>query len=158
MAEPVSDCAQWVVEPIPDEDFVYIRVFIEHFDADSEEFHSPAFVNRVDENGVSAMSSDWSKYGDPVKSQAGGRREPQSQNYHVLSLSVSGIRGIIPFQEVVHAPICGHPVNQDNRAHTNIFGPKNRADFGNDPKASNRVKMAFANCVKEWKIKVPASK
>lgn len=157
MADSVEDCTSWSHETIPNEDCLYVRVLDEHYDRASGEFHTLAFKNRTDGKGLSAMSSDWCKYGSPIKTQDSGRKKPANKHYHVISLKVAEIRDIIPKQRVLHDPVCNDPDPEvkDNQAHTNIAGPKSRSEFNGDLKESNRVKMAFANAIKEWEIRLP---
>jgi len=166
MVELLEDCSGWEIEDIPDQHLVFIRVHIDHFNEQNGEFLPLAFKNRDDDQGVTAMSSDWSKYGDPGKTQEAGAQEPQSEKYHVISLGVQEIREIIPLQFVVHAPVCDDPKLPNNQAHTNILGPKSRKEFvelskSDDKRSgtnwarleSDRVRLAFANAIKTWEIR-----
>lgn len=94
-------------EPIPDNNYLYQRV------------HS-TFVNDGKLNpGVfsdhqGAMSTDWSKYSTPEKSRL---RAKQPEKNGIIQLMAGKIREI-PNQQIEHEP------ENDNQAHTNIYGEK----------------------------------
>lgn len=69
------------------------------------------------------MSTDWSKYTTPEETRRRGLRTAPTDNA-VFGLDVGAVRGI-PEQTVEHAPIFGNPEIPDNRAHAEVFGPKN---------------------------------
>ena len=62
--------------PIPDTDFLFMRVLGTDLDVDG--LPEPrVFRNHVDQHGVAAMSTDWSKYARPRTPDSGhaaGRR------------------------------------------------------------------------------------
>lgn len=62
------------------------------------------------------MSTDWERYSTPEQTQ--GRATTPADN-GIISLSVGGIRKI-PNLTVEHTP------EDDNRAHTDVFGDKKR--------------------------------
>lgn len=69
------------------------------------------------------MSTDWSKYSTPEQTRQRSLRSAPADNA-VFSLHVAAVRAI-PAQTVEHTPIFGDPEVPDNRAHAEIFGPKN---------------------------------
>jgi hypothetical protein len=69
------------------------------------------------------VSTDWSRYATAEETRRRALRSSPADNA-VLALNVGVVRAI-PGQTVVHAPIQGHPEIPDNRAHTEVFGPKN---------------------------------
>lgn len=82
------------------------------------------FQNRPDE-ATGAMSTDWSRYATPEETQARAKRPEINA---VIELAV-GIVRIIPEQVVRHAPIQDNPDLPDNRAHTDVAGPKETGDL-----------------------------
>jgi hypothetical protein len=109
----------WPVEFIPDADQLYMRVhrrWLERGDLD------PGCFQDHPKRGGS-MSTDWNRYATPEQTQRGGVRSGPSDNA-VLALDVSAVRAI-QGQTVEHAPIFGEPDVPDNRAHAEVFGPKN---------------------------------
>lgn len=73
------------------------------------------------------MSTDWSRYALPEQTQRGGLRSGPEDNA-VLSLNVGAVRAIPSQalrQAVEHAPIFADPDVPDNRAHSEVVGPKN---------------------------------
>ncbi len=79
------------------------------------------FQNHPKKTG--GMSTDWSRYATPEQTRARALRSAPSDNT-VLAMNVGAVRAI-PGQTVVHSPIQGHPEIPDNRAHAEVFGPKN---------------------------------
>lgn len=69
------------------------------------------------------MSTDWSKYAAPEQTQRRGLRSGPEDNA-VLALDVGAVR-TVPSQTVEHAPIFADSEVPDNRAHTEVTGPKN---------------------------------
>jgi hypothetical protein len=75
------------------------------------------------------MSTDWDRYATASSTRAGSLRRPASE-YGVVSFSVGAVRSI-PWQIVEHSPVFNDPEPNDipnNRAHTDVFGPKARGD------------------------------
>jgi len=112
-------------EPIPDNDYLYQCVHL-------------TFINECKLNpGVfcdhkGAMSTDWSKYSTPKESQL---RAKQPEKNGIIQLMAGNIREI-PNQRLEHEP------ENDNQAHTNIYGEK-------DPEV--RVKYSR---IYSWVIKI----
>lgn len=98
-------------EEIPDEDYLYYRVHI-NFRPNGDEIPPGA----IKDSGE-GMSTDWSRYSTPLDTASRGRK-PHTE-YRVAEFSVQMVREV-PEQEVRHTP------KPDNRAHTDIVGPKER--------------------------------
>ncbi|HEY7036968.1 MAG TPA: hypothetical protein VH482_36905 [Thermomicrobiales bacterium] len=79
------------------------------------------FQNHPKKTG--GMSTDWSRYATPEETRDRALRSDPADNA-VLALGVGAVRAI-PAQIVVHAPIQGELGIPDNRAHAEVFGPKN---------------------------------
>ena len=109
----------WPREDIPDLDHLYMRVH--KLDLDAGIPAPGAFRNRPKKTG--GMSTDWSKYATPEKTQARARIP---QDNAVIALNVGEVRSI-PGQIVEHSPIFNVPSVPNNRSHTDVFGPKNSA-------------------------------
>lgn len=141
---------------IPAEHSLYMRVVRDA--VDEEGWPEPRiFRNHTDEHGVAAMSTDWSKYCSPKETQQRARRRPPS-DYGVISLSVEEIL-TIPHQKVSHAPIFNDPEKPEdpnNRAHTNVHGPKSK----NDPLGTVEIRARYIAIVRTtgWAIKPPSRK
>ena len=139
---------------LPAEHFLYMRVLKD--DIDDEGWPEPRiFRNHTDEHGVAAMSTDWSKYCNPEGTQLRARRRSPS-DYGVISLGVGEVL-TIPHQAVSHAPIFNRPENpQDpnNRAHTNVLGPKSKKD----PYGSVEIRARYIAIVRVigWAVKPPS--
>ncbi len=69
------------------------------------------------------MSTDWSRDATPAQTRNRAARSAPADNA-ILALAVGGVRAI-PDQSVVHSAISGDPELPDNRAHCDVFGPKN---------------------------------
>lgn len=118
--EPVDRVGLWPIEEIPDTDDLYLRVHRRWFDQNGQ-LDAGCFRNHPEQTG--GMSTDWSKYATPDQTR---RRELRSRpaDNAVVALNVGEVRAI-PEQAVAHAPIQGDPDIPDNRAHAEVFGPKN---------------------------------
>jgi hypothetical protein len=72
-----------------------------------------------------AMSTDWSRYSTPEATRDRAvSSDPQDNG--VISLNAGKVQGICQ-QRVQHTPKIAdptNPVSTDNRAHTDVFGPK----------------------------------
>jgi hypothetical protein len=112
----------WPVEEIPDDDALYMRVHRQWIKPDGS-LWPVSSKNRPDDSG--GMSTDWDRYSTPEETRSRGRRPADNA---VIAMNVGAVRAI-PEQSVVHSPIRGYPELPDNRAHTDVFGPKER-----DPK------------------------
>jgi hypothetical protein len=114
---------RWPSESIPDEDLLYRWVHRQWFSKRHGGISPTFFKNARDpQTGQGGMSTDWSRYSTPEESRQRAR-EPAVNG--VVELSVTDVRGI-PEQTVVHTPIQNHPDPgiPDNRAHTDVIGPK----------------------------------
>jgi hypothetical protein len=122
----------WPAENIPDADSLFKRVRRTEV-ADDGWPKLNVFVNRgsTDLPDVRpGLSTDWSKYSTPEQTRARSRRAAPEE-YGVIFFIVGDVREL-PFQEVEHTPVCRDPELADdpnNRAHTDIFGPKTRAEL-----------------------------
>lgn len=128
----------WPIEEIPNEHFLFTRIFKGHLSKQDNLPKADAFKNTpygVDSN---VLSSDWEKYisakecRDFVKNfvnkKTGIPKEPD--DYFIWKMNVGKIRTeLIPSQEVTHTP------REYNRAHASIEGKKpenegvNNAEF-----------------------------
>lgn len=79
----------------------------------------------LDFSRTGAMSTDWCKYSTPEETRSRARKPDRNQ---IGRLSVNAVRQILE-QEVEHTPIQNHPTLADNRAHTDVRGPKIEADL-----------------------------
>ena len=113
---------RWPVEEIPDGDLLYLRV---HRQWIKNGRIAPGFFQNRPSETTGAMSTDWSKYASPADTRARARRPELNA---VISLVVGDVR-TIPQQTVIHSPIQDDPVLPDNRAHTDLAGPKETGDL-----------------------------
>lgn len=112
---------RWPSEPIPSTDVLYMRVHKQYLRPGR--VSASCFKNRYDAgagNGRSGMSTDWNRYAtaEGCRSRA---RKPADNG--VIALVVGHVREI-PNQRVAHTPIQGRSDIPDNRAHTDVYGPK----------------------------------
>lgn len=115
-------------EDIPDDHDLFMRV---HKQYTTKGILLPtAFRSQGD-----GMSTDWNKYSTPVETKARANKNPE--NNGVISFSVGATRKI-PEQIVKHTP------EDNNRAHTDVFGIKK------DPK----IRIAFKR-ISKWEINPP---
>lgn len=105
----------WPSEAIPDDDFLYMRVFHQMVKTDGT-VSTGVFKNLPEKQD--GMSTNWSKYcADPMKAKEGARKP--SSNYRVIKMNVGAVRSI-PEQTVKHTP----DWERQNRSHTDVFGLK----------------------------------
>ena len=102
----VDDPIEWIVEDVPNEDHLYMRV------------HKNYWRGRVlpgvfREHG-GGMSTDWCKYSTPETTRSRARKPSDNG---VLSLPVGGVRSISGLS-VMHTP----DIEINNRAHTDVKG------------------------------------
>jgi hypothetical protein len=97
-----------------------MRVHRRWFDG-SGDLDPGCFQNHPKKTG--GMSTDWGRYATPEETCRRALRSDPADNA-VLALGVGAVRAI-PSQTVVHAPIQGDPDIPDNRAHCEVYGPKN---------------------------------
>ncbi len=109
----------WPIEEISDPDDLYMRVHKNHLDSGVPE--PGAFRNLPKK--TDGMSTDWSQYSTPQKTQRRAISSPPEDNA-VIALNVGQVRSI-QSQIVEHSPIFNHPTIPNNRVHTDVFGPKN---------------------------------
>lgn len=115
----------WRIEDIPDQDALYLRVHRSWWK--DGKLNLGCFSNHPKKTG--GMSTDWSKYSTPDDSRDRAKSPPDNA---VFSLNVGAVRAI-QGQTVEHSLISGDPEIPDNRAHAEVFGPKNtesRVHFG----------------------------
>jgi len=96
-----------VIEPIPDEDLLYMRVHKSYYR--NGELLPIAFR---DHDG--GMSTDWSKYARPEETRSRAR-DPSKNG--VISMVVEQVRAI-------ERLAVEHVLLPENRAHTNVIGEK----------------------------------
>lgn len=113
---------RWPVEEIPDADRLYLRVHRQWLKKDRI---APGFFQNRPDESTGAMSTDWSKYSTPEQTRGRARRPELNA---VIALLVHDVRSI-PEQQVHHAPLQDHPTIPDNRAHTDVAGPKETANL-----------------------------
>ena len=113
---------RWPIEDIPDTDRLYMRVHRQWF---KDERIAPGFFRNLPDEATGAMSTDWDKYATPEQTR---QRARQPELNAVIELVVGEVRRV-PEQVVRHTPIQGHPTLPDNRAHTDVAGPKKSADL-----------------------------
>lgn len=124
------DCESWVAEDIPPDHLLYMRVLSKHVESDSGTLvvGSVAFTNHWNDPETKGMSTDWCHYANPRKTRKGSPERVASE-FGVVSLLVRTVRDSIPHQSVVHTPVCSDPEdpkNPNNRAHTDVRGPKGK--------------------------------
>jgi hypothetical protein len=115
MASDVVDGLEdgWESEPIPDEDFPFMRVHKTWLKRDGT-ISLGVFKNTP--TPQDGMSTDWQKYSTPEETRSRTARKPLDE-YAVIRMLVGNFR-TIPKQEVEYTPL------PDNRAHTDVFGEK----------------------------------
>lgn len=101
----------WPVEAIPDDDELYMRV---HRQWLRQGRVVPGFFRNLPNDATGGMSSDWSRYSTPEETR---RRARTPSDNAVVGLSVREVRAT-PEQRVEHTPL------PENRAHAEVFGPK----------------------------------
>jgi hypothetical protein len=124
MARGVTD--RWPDEPIPDEDPLYRWVHRQWFSTKHGGVSPTFFKNASDPmTGRAGISTDWNRYW--TTEDARQRARDPAVNA-VIEMTVGGVRAI-PDQIVEHTPIQNHPdpYVRDNRAHADVFGPKEEA-------------------------------
>jgi hypothetical protein len=113
---------RWPVEEIPDQDRLFMRV---HRQWLKNGRVAPGFFQNRPDEATGAMSTDWSRYATPEETRARAKRPELNA---VIELAVGIVRAI-PEQVVRHAPIQDDPNLPDNRAHTDVAGPKETGDL-----------------------------
>jgi hypothetical protein len=104
----------WPIEQIPDEHLLYMRVHrnrIQNGQPDAGVFQNHG------EGENAGMSTDWSHYSKPQETITRKLAVTPDWRGGVIQMVVSVVRKI-PKQIVEHAPL------PENRAHTNVKGPK----------------------------------
>jgi hypothetical protein len=106
-----------------------------------------------------AMSTDWSRYATPDDTRARALSSPPQVN-GVISLNVGKVRGIHR-QSVEHTPTAADPADpssRDNRAHTDVFGPKSPKEVEG---AEERIKIQQVRfeylAIFRWDIRIAES-
>ena len=118
-------------EAIPDSDKLFQRVHKAHFR------HGKLALSMVFNNHGEGMSTDWSKYSSARKTKENAiiyGKNPE--NYGVIKMNV-GVVKAIKQQTVKHTP------KPENRAHTDVIGPKDQ-----------EIRLRF-NRAYNWAIKTP---
>lgn len=124
--EPIDEePCPWPIEEIPSEDLLFMRVHRNWYTDGNLELG--CFRNRPN-NETGGMSTEWRQYSTPERCRPNAT-SPEMDNL-ILSLEVEAVRKIgtvtdSPDQEVRHTPICDQPGLANNRAHADVFGPKN---------------------------------
>lgn len=125
MADEVASAADeepppWQEESIPSEHELYLRVHKNWYGEDGE-LDLGCFRNQPDKKN-DGMSTDWCKYRSAERCREAATSEPRDNV--VFALNVGKVSKI-PDQRIQHTPIFGHATEEDNRAHTDVWGPKN---------------------------------
>ena len=131
----------WVVEDIPSSDLLFLR--IKHCHVDRGEPLPAAFRNHGSGDDL-GMSTDWERYSTAEETR---NRATEPTLYGVISMRVGDARDV-PGQTVVHSPIW-----PENRAHTNVVGPKSRKEARDVGLSSVEIRLRFAQ-ISEWRIPV----
>lgn len=123
---PVSD-EIWEAEDIPSDDALYVYVHCQWIR--NGRIVPGFFKNRPDEE-TGAMSTDWCKYSTPDETRHRARKLGVNGVGRLHVEAVWKIGADTAFhQTVVHTPIQHSPDFPDNRAHTDVRGPKETADL-----------------------------
>ncbi len=130
----------WPVEAIPDADGVYMRIVHQHIENGLPTFAAFRNHGQGEDRG---MSTDWSEYSTPAATRARSDKRPPA-DYGVVEMIVESVRQI-PQQDVVHA------TESNNRAHTNVKGPKSRREG-----ASDEIRLRFLQ-ICHWVIEQQTS-
>jgi hypothetical protein len=119
---------KYIVETIPDEDILFMRVHKQNIDFDltPNDVKPVAFDPKPTEKD--GLSTNWSRYSDAkliLKQTTDNGKDPN--NYGVISLPVGNVR-TIEILEVKHDPV----ENPDNQAHSliNNIPPRKPNDLG----------------------------
>ena len=102
----------WPIEDIPDADLLFMRVHKNDIQGGTP---IPGVFRNRGEGNQEGMSTDWSHHSTAEQTKL--RAANPSWKGGVIQMVVGNVRKI-PHQAVVHAPL------PDNRAHTNVKGPK----------------------------------
>jgi len=108
----------WPIEPVPDADLLFMRVHRNYIQNGKP--NAGVFVNHG-EGEQEGMSTDWSKYSTPEETKK--RVTNPAWRGGVIQMVAADVRKI-PRQTVDNAPL------PDNRAHTNVRGPKKESVEG----------------------------
>ena len=144
----------WSVEPIPDNSWVYVRVF--KFHCKRGQLQKSAFENTPRDGDN--LSCDWDRYSTPESSRALIGRQKNREglyknplDFFIWKFSVQKLREFELHQQTVkHEPIYNDPEQDgipNNQAHSAIYGQKRDENKDNDAKF--RVRLARAG---EWAI------
>lgn len=109
----------WEVEPIPDVDYLFMRVHKQYINKDNS-LKPSAFKGKPEDDPNVGISTNWCKYASPDDTR--NQAKIPTDNI-VVRLKVDRVRKI-PLQRiisVIHAP----DRERNNRAHTHIFDANN---------------------------------
>jgi len=108
----------WPIEPVPDNALLFMRIHKNHI---QDGRPVPGVFQNHGEGDDAGMSTDWNKYSTPQETL--DRKIATSPTWQggIIELVAGEVRKI-PQQSVVHAPL------SENRAHTNVKGPKKGKD------------------------------
>jgi hypothetical protein len=112
----------WPREDIPKDHYLYVRV---HQSWIKNNRVVPGFFQNRPSEHTGAMSTDWCKYSTPEDTRC---RAKKPEMNGVGQLLVSEVEDI-PGQIVEHTPLQNDPAIPDNRAHTDVKGPKEDTDL-----------------------------
>ena len=108
----------WQIEHVPDGDLLFMRVHRNNI-VDAKPVVG-VFINRG-EGEQEGMSTDWSEHSTAEQTKLRARNPAWRGG--VIQMVVADVRKL-PRQKVEHAPLL------DNRAHTNVKGPKKESVEG----------------------------
>jgi hypothetical protein len=122
----------WPIEVIPDEDRLFMRV---HRNRIQNDLPDAGLFQNHGEGGDAGTSTDWSRYSEPEDTIRRKLAEAPTWRGGVIQMAAGVVRNS-PKQTVEHAPL------PDNRAHTNVKGPKKGGVEG------TRIRYLF---MRSWK-------
>ncbi len=131
---------RWEAEEIPDDDYLYKFIKLMYF-RDGEVLPA-CFTNVGQPDDPSyGMSTDWSRYTTLEETRM--RPRDKKARYGVARIKAGEVAKV-PDQYVRHDPIfVAVDSPENNRAHTNIKGPKNRDDGLHRP-SREAIRLRFA--------------
>lgn len=112
---------RWPSEPVSPQDLLFMRVHKQYLRRPGRISASCIRNRRDSATGRVGMSTDWSKYATPEECRTRARGPDDNG---VIEMGAGGIEQEIPEQKVEHTPIQGRDDIPDDRAHTDVIGPK----------------------------------
>lgn len=121
--------SDWPIESIPDEDRLSGRVPKSRVIDGWPDLGMFSNGNPPG-GGRPGLSTDWNKYATPEETRA--RSPRKAPDDYAVIFFIAGMVRTLPLQTVEHTPWCNEPEIPelpDNRAHSDIFGPKTAKDL-----------------------------